>query len=177
MDLPLLILDLDETLIFSTEVALSHRHDFECTKFKVYKRPGVDRFIRAVSGLYNLAVWTSSTSDYAECIAERLFRDLSLEFLWSRGKCTRRFDHENQEHYWVKNLKKVKKLGIELERVLVVDDTPQKLERSYGNLVCVAEFSGDPADVELKLLEKYLQGIANEPDFRTIEKRGWRGAI
>ena len=175
--LPLLILDLDETLIFATETALSHPYDFEFAGFKVYKRPGVDQFIQAVSGWYSLAVWTSSTSDYAECIADRLFGDVPLEFLWSRERCTRRFDHENQEPYWVKDLKKVRRLGFELGRVIVVDDTPRKLERSYGNVVYVGEFAGDSTDGELMLLEKYLRKIANEPDFRAIEKRGWRKEI
>jgi len=71
-------------------------------------------------------------------------------------------------------LKKVRRAGFELERVLVVDDSPEKLERNYGNIVVVSEFIGDPADRELLELADYLSELADEGDFRRIEKRAWR---
>ena len=135
MNRPLLILDLDETLIYSTKNALPCKHDFECCEYLVHKRPSVDSFIESMAVHYDLAVWTSSSSDYASCIKAGILANVSLKFLWSRDKCTRRFDSEMQEHYWVKNLKKVKRAGFDLERVLFVDNTPQKLESNFGNIV------------------------------------------
>jgi len=79
-----------------------------------------------------------------------------------------------QEHYWVKNLKKAKRAGFDLERVLFVDNTPQKLESNFGNIVAVQDFEGDQSDSELVALAEYLVKIVDEPNFRTIEKRGWR---
>ena len=76
--------------------------------------------------------------------------------------------------YWVKDLKKVKRLGYDLNRMLMVDDTPSKLQRNYGNAVYVSSFEGDPADRELLSLAPYLLSLVDCDDFRTIEKRGWR---
>jgi RNA polymerase II subunit A small phosphatase-like protein len=56
----------------------------------------------------------------------------------------------------------------------VVDDTPQKWERSYGNLVRVAPFEGDSKDDELARLLVYLDHLRNEPNVRRVEKRNWR---
>lgn len=174
MNRPLLILDLDETLIFGSESPLEIEPDFRCGEIFIHKRPFVDEFIPSCAKSYNLAVWTSSTADYAECIREYLFPHTPLQFMWARERCTRRLDFETQEHYWVKDLKKVKRAGYDLSRVLMIDDTPQKLERNFGNLVVVSEYSGDLADRELVHLREYLLRLADENDFRKIEKRGWR---
>ena len=174
MNRPLLILDLDETLIYGSDRPLAIDHDFMCGEFFIHKRPYVDEFIVSCAQLFNLAVWTSSTMDYAQGIVSVLFDGIPLTFLWARDRCTRRFNAELQAHYWVKDLKKVKRAGFELERVLVVDDSPEKLERNYGNIVVVSEFIGDPADRELLDLASYLSGLAEEKDFRRIEKKAWR---
>jgi len=171
---PLLILDLDETLIHATQKALAVKHDFEVFDFLVHKRPLGDSFISGCAEFYDLAVWTSATGDYAEGIVAEIFADVPLEFMWARERCTRRFDFETQEPYWVKNLKKVKRAGFDLERVLMVEDTPRNLERNYGNLVQVSEFTGDPLDRELVDLREYLILLSQEGDFRKIEKRGWK---
>ena len=60
-----------------------------------------------------------------------------LKFLWSRNRCTLRTDHDAHEQYWVKDLKKIRRIGYALERVIVVDDTAKKHELNYGNLVRV----------------------------------------
>jgi carboxy-terminal domain RNA polymerase II polypeptide A small phosphatase len=56
----------------------------------------------------------------------------------------------------------------------MVDDSPEKHTRNYGNLVRVAPFTGDPADTELASLARYLRQLATQPNVRCIEKRGWR---
>lgn len=177
MDRPLLILDLDETLIHGSERPLAAKHDFRCVSFYIYERPFVREFIEACARLYKLAVWTSSSGDYAQCIRSAVFGERPLEFLWARDRCTRRFDAEAQEHYWAKDLKKVRRAGYDLGRVLVVDDTAKKLERNHSNIVVVSEFEGDPNDRELLALAEYLRELERENDFRRVEKRGWRKTI
>lgn len=173
----LLILDLDETLVHATEAPLARAHDFEVGPYVVYRRPGAEAFIRAMSAHFELAVWTSSTRLYAEPVVAALFpADIVPSFVWSRERCTRRFDPDAHDFEWAKNLDKVKRLGYRLERVLMVDDTPKKLERHYGNLVRVKAFEGDQADVELFGLVDYLPTLADAENVRRIEKRYWRKA-
>lgn len=171
----LLILDLDETLIHATEESLSIQEDFIVGPYFVYRRPHLERFLGFCLSNFEVAVWSSSTEDYAIEIAKRLFPSLtSLAFLWARRRCTRRCDHENGEWYWVKDLKKVRRKGYDLEQVIVVDDSPRKLERHYGNLIRLREFNGAQDDDELLLLEPYLKTLALEEKIRGLEKRSWR---
>jgi RNA polymerase II subunit A small phosphatase-like protein len=147
---PLLILDLDETLIFGTETPLSRLPDLMVGPFGVYLRPHLDEFIARVSALYRLAVWTSATQSYAAPIVNRLFPPtVQLEFLWARERCTWRRNPETYEEYWLKNLRKVKERGYDLDRVLMVDDTASKLERNYGNHIAIAPYTGATDDDEL----------------------------
>jgi TFIIF-interacting CTD phosphatase-like protein len=175
MDRQLLILDIDETLVFAIEQPLSNPHDFQVGPYHVYKRPHVDRFLKTVAEWFDLAVWTSSGEDYAAGTLRYLFADLAvLKFVWSRQRCTRRFDHEMQAEYWLKDLKKIARLGYPLERIVVVDDSSEKLERHYGNHIRVSPFVGDQADSELDQLIPFLQHMSTVENVRLVEKRGWR---
>jgi RNA polymerase II subunit A small phosphatase-like protein len=176
-DAKLLILDLDETLVYGSNERLPSNHDFQCCEYFIYKRPFVEDFLDISSRLFDLAIWTSSTREYAQCIQSELFQDIPLKFLWARERCTRRLDMDIQEYYWIKDLKKVKRAGFDLEKVLMVDDTPRKLERNFGNLIIVKEFTGDPSDRELPRLVKYLRKLANRNNLRRIEKRTWRDSL
>ena len=57
---------------------------------------------------------------------------------------------------------------------MVVDDSPEKHTRNYGNLVQVTPFMRDPNDGELPHLATYLAQLAALPDVRKVEKRQWR---
>jgi carboxy-terminal domain RNA polymerase II polypeptide A small phosphatase len=174
----LLILDIDETVVYATTARLDRPPDFEVAGYFVYRRPGLDEFLKSVSQHFQLAVWSSSGSDYAKQIVEKIFPDLgSLRFVWTRERCTRCLDPETREAYHVKDLKKVKKLGYRIEEILVVDDSPEKVERNYGNHVGVRPYEGQPDDNELGLLMRYLDRLKNVPNVRTVEKRNWRSLV
>jgi len=171
----LLILDLDETLVFASETRLAYPEDFLVGKYLVYKRPGLDRFIELALEHFKVAVWTASGSDYADAVIRQTFRDPNrLEFAWSRNRCTWKSDPELRAGYWIKDLKKVVRRGHSLNGILVVDDSPRKLERSYGNYIRVLSFAGAPSDDELKKLERYLLAVRDAVNVRSLDKRNWR---
>ncbi|WP_152049515.1 HAD family hydrolase [Tautonia marina] len=177
MSKPLLILDLDETLASATT---EHRPDlgepdFRVASFAVYRRPHLAEFLRTVAGWYDLSVWSSASGPYVLALVGGLFPDpSSLRFVWSCERCTRRLHPETQEYYWVKDLKKVKRVGFALERVLMIDDTPAKLERNYGNHLRVHLFEGQPADTELRDMLPFLDRLRTVENMRAVEKRYWR---
>lgn len=174
----LLILDLDETLIHATENKLDKPENFRCEQYYVYVRPHLDDFLEIIKNHFEIAVWTSSTEMYAEIVVKNIFpNDYPLSFLWAREKCTKRFDELTYSHVNIKDLKKVKKKGYNLEKILIVDDTPEKISRNYGNHVRIEPFEGDLRDQELSLLSKYLISIKDVPNVRAIEKRGWKKLI
>jgi TFIIF-interacting CTD phosphatase-like protein len=171
----LLILDLDETLIFATEEQLAHTPDFTFDEYNVYVRPFVREFIAFGRANFQLAVWTSASANYAKIIVEELFGpDPGLAFIWSRERCTWTFDPDTISHEWAKNLSKIKRMGYHLDQVIMVDDTAAKLTRNYGNLVQVKMFEGDIQDRELPLLMSYLADLKLKDNIRAVEKRGWR---
>lgn len=186
MEKPLLILDLDETLIYSVDKKnyLNNGYDLIIdNEYFTKKRPYVDEFIQSVKEHYNLAVWTAATEDYGQIIINELFfkNNIKLEFFFSREKCIPKEKPRSMydyfpERYYIKDLSKIKKL-YKLEKVLMVDDLPIGLQRQYGNLIRVNSFTGNDEDQELKYLEKYLIDIKDELNFRTIEKRNWIDSI
>jgi RNA polymerase II subunit A small phosphatase-like protein len=141
MDIPddtrkLLILDIDETLLYATKDALGRPADFAVYDYYIYLRPHLERFLQYAFERFRVAVWTSSGSLYAGEVVDLIFpsRDV-LDFFWTAERCAVRFDPEYQEQYKLKQLKKVRRRGYNLERVLVIDDTPKKHEQNYGNLI------------------------------------------
>ena len=174
-DRPLLILDLDETLIHALGRTLAHDPDFMVGPYHVYRRPNLAEFLNSCAGHYRLAVWSSGGSEYFEGIVANVFKQHDApQFVWSRHRCTTRLDAETRDEVHLKDLKKVKRLGFDLDRVLIVEDEPNKVARHYGNAVFVRPFFGEPDDDELHHLASYLTSIHAVPDFRRIEKRNWR---
>lgn len=173
---PLLVLDLDETLVFAAEEPLDRVADHRIGPFHVYRRPRLEQFLTGAARDFDLAVWSAGSSEYVQAIVAAVTpSDVELAFVWARGRCTRRFDPELQEQYFVKDLKKVKRRGYSLARTLIVEDTPRKVERQYGNAVYVPSWEGSESDTVLLDLLNYLVTIRSEPNFRSLEKRGWRG--
>lgn len=175
---PLLILDLDETLIFASEQQLERPADFTVAHYVVYRRPFLAEFLGVVSAWYELAVWSSGSPAYVANIVEQVFPNReALRFVWASDRCTVRLHPEVRDYYWIKDLKKVKRAGYPLEQVLMLDDTPSKLERQYGNLLPVRPFFGDPADTELRDVLTFLDRLRPVEDLRRVEKRFWRDGV
>ena len=171
----LLILDIDETLIYSSNKQLDRLPDFKLDEYFVYIRPGVNEFILTCSKLLDLAVWTSSTSDYAHEIINNIFPNhLQLEFLFARERCLFKRNPDLDVIETFKPLKKVRRKGFSLDSVLIIDDTAETFKYNYGNAILVKKYQGEANDVELFLLLKYLERISAEENVRLIDKRHWK---
>lgn len=185
-DRTLLILDLDETLIYAADAPLDRAADFMAYQYHVYRRPYLAEFLAGCARDYDLAVWSSASDDYVEAVVDAIFEDRSvLQFVWGRSRASLRhampddagyFDPWDHRHY-VKPLTKVRRMGWALERVLIVDDTPEKCFRNYGNAIYPRPFEGATDDGELVLLGRYLETLKNVENVRRIEKRGWRSSV
>ena len=111
----MLILDLDECLIYGSETLLHREADFRVGPYHVYCRPGLAEFVTGVAVTFDVAVWSSATSDYVGEIAAEILPDGSeWKFVWARDRCTRRMHSETMETIYIKDLKKVKRLGYSL---------------------------------------------------------------
>lgn len=185
----LLILDLDETLVFATSEALDREADFSVFQYQVYKRPFLDFFLEQVKDDFQLAIWSSASDDYVLEITKQIIpKDIPLAFIWGRSRCTYRrnlqldeyayYNDDYFSHYhYIKPLKKLKRQGFRLEQMLIVDDSPHKSKDNYGNAIYPSEFRGDQNDDELKWLSKYLKTLKDKDNIRSIEKRNWRSLV
>lgn len=172
---PLLILDLDETLIHGSLHELGRPADMHVGPYHVYFRAGLLEFLARASAQYRLAVWSSASSAYVEQISKRILADLpEPEFVWSRERCTRRIDFNLQEEYFAKDLAKVRRYGFDLKRTLILEDEPRKVAKHFGNAIYVRPFLGLNDDGELLDLAAFVEQIAGEANFRSVEKRNWR---
>lgn len=171
---PLLIFDLDETLIHATEKVIRNPADLEYDKYQVYIRPYCKSVLNALAGHFNLAIWSSAGDEYVAYLAEQIRPDsVNFTFVWGYSRCTVKYDLNICRHYALKNLKKVKRKGYSLSKMLIVDNTPAKVQANYGNAIYIKDFEGDEADTELLRLKDYLLSIRSTPDYRRIEKRNW----
>jgi RNA polymerase II subunit A small phosphatase-like protein len=174
----LVILDLDETLIHSSGRPLDRQHDFVVDCYLVHTRPGLNEFLAGLAAFCDIAIWSSAGADYVDVIVNRIMpAPLLPAFVWSRDRCGRQVDWERQEEYFVKDLKKVKRRGYRMERIVIVEDEPQKVERNYGNALYVTPWYGTSGDDELPKLHAYLESLQTVPDVRCLEKRGWRSDL
>lgn len=170
----LLILDIDETLIYASETPLPEKPDARISSFSIYRRPHLMEFLEFCAREFSVAVWTSATADYAKAVIDALFpKAYRLEFVFDRDRCTRRHDPRTGAFFLIKDLKKVKRRGFSLGDVIMIEDTPTNLARQYGNVIAVSRFRGDPDDRELMSLIDYLKTLKEVNDVRTVEKRGW----
>jgi len=183
---PLLILDLDETLIHATAEKIRDDFDFQVYQYFAYQRPGLATFLTQCAAYFQLAVWSSASDDYVQAVVGHIFSPgLTPVFVWGRSRCTRFPLPELDEygfssldyasHYeFAKRLKKVKRLGFDLKKTLIVDDTPEKVSQNYGNAIYIKPYSWASDDQELAHLADYLHSLQAVENVRTIEKRYWR---
>lgn len=192
MAVELVVLDLDETLIHANYNEPYGDADFFVDEYSVYKRNGLDKFLAGLFSRYKVGIYTLATKPYAEMVLDNILRpDQRVEFLFDRKRCVRSFNsmHGGSLPYsglysggsspvtYSKSIKKVKKLGYDIDRVVVLDDSPEVWARSYGNLVQVAPFFGELQDDELAHALSFVDSLhqGNQP-VRATEKRFWKSA-
>lgn len=152
----LLILDLDETLVHATVEPLNYACDFLFSKYHIYKRPHLSVFLDFCKEHYEVAIWTASSEVYADAVTKELFSEnYPLKFVWSVKRCVQKEDPITNGYLYIKDLRKARKFGYDVEDILMVDDTAQKVKRQPRSHMHVEPFEGRRDDEGLlKLIEK-----------------------
>jgi len=70
---PLLVLDLDETLIHGRETVLSRDPDFQVGSYHIYRRPFLSEFFEACAKWYDIGIWSSASENYVEAIVNHIY--------------------------------------------------------------------------------------------------------
>jgi len=160
-------------------------HDV-CNYFPMIERPYVHKMLNWAFKNFAVGVWTSATQDYADDVVEKLMIDPQHGkplFVYALDRCVHRVVDAHEPWHmgghieYIKDLKKVKKYGYTKDKIIVVDDTPSKWQRDYGNLVLIQPFEGQRNDDQMRRLMAWLSYLRTQQDIRKIEKRGWDGSL
>ncbi len=167
---PLLVLDFDETLIHSTEKKLNKNPDIFIPDYFVYLRPNLKFFLDKITKHYQIAIWSTATIDYLKLIIKQSYlKNYNFEFVWDRRFCDERYDKKDPHWFYIKKLSKVKDLGFNLNRSIIVDDSFEKIKFHYKNAILFKPYMGnDDTDNELIKLYKFLFLIKDEQNFRKL---------
>ncbi|OHT04826.1 NLI interacting factor-like phosphatase family protein [Tritrichomonas foetus] len=156
---PVLVLDLDETLVYSSPLKMnSDSIPIRVGRRRVFVqfRPGLFDFLQAISQIYEIFFFTASAEAYANQIIDRILPETPVNHRFFRQSC--RCFHG----YPVKDLNLINR---PLNKVLIVDDLEGSALLHLNNLVRISPWIGDPNDqVLINQLLPALQSSAFESD-------------
>ena len=180
-----LILDLDETLVYVSDVKIENsplkqipfeyyvldenenninqminveNQTIEQANGYLIVRPGYNKFISEIKKYFDeIFIFTSSQYSYAEEIIKLIDKNKIISKIYSRKDCS----FYNDIFY--KDLNKIKK---DLSRTIIVDNFPEAYLLQHFNGLPIPPFMGDPNDNELLKLMPILEQLSKVKDVR-----------
>ena len=140
-----LVLDLDETLIHFEAGKSNGGNEDEEGYYMI--RPGCSKFLKDLSKLYEIVVFTAAMPDYADWILDQIDEPGYIAHRLYRQHCT------PQEDYAIKDLRN---LGRDLRRTLIVDNLAENFQETPENGIWVESWYDDLDDHVLPNLQAFL---------------------
>lgn len=137
-----LVLDLDETLVHYDEVG-----------GQFFLRPFAQEFINATSELFEVVIFTAAVKEYADWILDRLDANKCISHRLYRCSTSQ------QNGVYIKDLQK---LGRELSKVLIVDNSPENFQLQPENGIYIKTWYDDASDKALEELLKVLKFVSEQ---------------
>uniref|UniRef100_A0A8C6WGR1 protein-serine/threonine phosphatase n=1 Tax=Neogobius melanostomus TaxID=47308 RepID=A0A8C6WGR1_9GOBI len=162
------VIDLDETLVHSSFKPLN-KADFiipveiEGTVHQVHvlKRPHVDEFLERMGQLFECVLFTASLSKYADPVSDLL--DTS-------GAFTSRLFRESCVFHRGNYVKDLSRLGRDLDKVIIIDNSPVSYIFHPDNAVPVVSWFDDASDTELLDLIPFFERLSQEQEVYRVLK-------
>ena len=114
-------------------------------------------FLRKMSGLYELVIFTASMPNYANQIIDHIPESFSIVHRLYRQHCT------DTGTIFVKELKK---LGRNMKDVIMIDNNPQSFINDKQNGIPIETWISDPNDTELLKMIPLLEFLSKVNDVR-----------
>ncbi|XP_041730933.2 uncharacterized protein LOC121562837 [Coregonus clupeaformis] len=163
------VIDLDETLVHSSFKPMNNADltipvEIDGTIHQVYvlKRPNVDEYLKRMGELFECVLFTASLSKYADPVSDLLDKWGAFRHRLFRESCV--FHQGN----YVKDLSR---LGRDLNKVLIVDNSPASYIFHPDNAVPVTSWFDDKADTELLDLIPLFERLSKVDDVYNILKQ------
>lgn len=161
-----LVIDLDETLVHSSFKPISNPDfivpvEIDGTIHQVYvlKRPFVDEFLQKVGELYECVLFTASLAKYADPVADLLDK-------WNVFRS--RLFRESCVFYRGNYVKDLGRLGRDLHKVVIVDNSPASYIFHPDNAVPVASWFDNANDTELRDLIPFFEKLSKVENIYTV---------
>ncbi|TNV71088.1 hypothetical protein FGO68_gene3063 [Halteria grandinella] len=142
-----LVLDLDETLIHYFEMGGPDGGGH----FLV--RPGVSKFLREMSQLYEVVIFTAAMQDYADWVLDQIDPNKQISYRLYRQHATR------TGPVFIKDLSL---LGRDLSRILIVDNVAENFQLQPDNGIFIRSWFDDMTDTALEELGPLLKEIVRK---------------
>ena len=159
-----LILDLDETLVHSSFVPFEENDiilniEFESVLYNIYVmvRPGAIQFLKKVSKLFEVIVFTASIAKYALPLLDILDQENNIKYRLTREHCT----FLNGIY-----IKELKKLNRNLKDLIIVDNSPLAYAFDSDNGLPIKTWYDDINDIELEKIFPLLEFLSTTKDVR-----------
>ena len=165
-----LILDLDNTLIYSTTKKNDQIKDYTIMdNLYVYKRPYLDKLLNDVNYFFNIqvskycdiAIYTSASQEYANPIIDYIDKYKVISKRLFREDCFK----INETYY-----KDFSKHGFDSKNVIIVDDSPEVHVNSTDHLIPIKKWFGSDIDNSLLKISKTLSNLKYTQDVHGMIK-------
>ncbi|XP_047211625.1 carboxy-terminal domain RNA polymerase II polypeptide A small phosphatase 1 [Girardinichthys multiradiatus] len=163
------VIDLDETLVHSSFKPVNNADfiipvEIDGTVHQVYvlKRPHVDEFLKRMGELFECVLFTASLAKYADPVSDLLDKWGAFRYRLFRESCV--FHRGN----YVKDLSR---LGRDLKKVIIVDNSPASYIFHPDNAVPVASWFDDMSDTELLDLIPFFERLSKVDNVYTVLKQ------
>ncbi|XP_061774417.1 uncharacterized protein LOC133564249 [Nerophis ophidion] len=162
------VIDLDETLVHSSFTPVNNADfitpidiDGEVHQVYVSKRPHVDEFLKRMGEMFECVLFTASLSKYADPVSDILDRCGAFRSRLFREACV--FHKGN----YVKDLSH---LGRDLNKVIIIDNSPASYVFHPDNAVPVGSWFDDTSDSELLDLIPFFERLSSADDIYDLLK-------
>lgn len=156
------VIDLDETLVHSSFSPVNNPDfiipvEIDGTIHQVYvmKRPYVDEFLQKMGELFECVLFTASLGKYADPVTDLLDK-------W--GVFRARLFRESCVYHRGNYVKDLSKLGREMNKVVIIDNSPASYMFHPRNAVPVISWFDDPSDRMLLDLIPFFENLAAVED-------------
>jgi RNA polymerase II subunit A small phosphatase-like protein len=141
-------------------------------------RPFVKEFLEHLFARYRVAVWTAGSVHDLNHVLTLCFTSKQTQQLagtWSGDRCTVKDEIVpnagfQTQRVVIKRLNKfAKHLGVSMDNIVIVDDTPCTFRENFGNAIRIESFTSDmvESDSELQRVIEVVDRLMRQPSVRS----------